>query len=524
MRNRSTPGSTSGSLFGLGNTTYPNLTTTPNPYPDDPINRSPRVVTDGNGPTLTGKRSISGTRSNNGVVREERDNRNRTTITTNPSGQNNFRGDSNRNSVRTVNPGGGGLKSGLNTVRGTPNNKRSVRNGDRREGVTGSKRSLERNDRERVDQSHRRDGDRKDHDPNRGRHGDRKLRGDDYHKRSPSHWTDHDHERGYHQHLKYWRDRRYYSGFYRGLTYSHRWGTFGYYYGPFILIDGYRYYSRYYYDNYYYDDYYDDIYYDNHRSGNRVILYEDSFYRGHNLELYAGQSIADLSHYLTTSDRSFNDLISSVKVYGEVTLVLYKHANFYGDRLYLHISVGDFSREGFVREFQDEVSSIEVLPGRYNAHGSSVYESDDYLKPDHGDPTSQSGSYLDSAGAGQLAALPPEPDSVYAPGNEGADRAVAHSLARVIIFDQPNFRGNRLELSAGDVISNLAIRYRDVGSSWDDSVASIQVLGGAEVFIYTGRDFYGEGIALDHDVVSLSTSPSLTQFAGSISSIVVKHP
>ncbi len=281
------------------------------------------------------------------------------------------------------------------------------------------------------------------------------------------------------------------------------------------MIDGYRYYSSNYYDDDYYDSYYDDAYYKSSRQTNRVILYEDPGYRGHNLELYAGQSIADLSHYQTGSDRSFDELISSVKIYGDVTLVLYEHTNFHGKRVYLHNSVNDFAGEAFTLALDDQVSSVEVLPGSYHSHGYEANESEVGFQSDASAPSPQ-------AEADPSVPLPLELESAYAPEEETSVLQPVDSGTVVILYDQPGFSGRRLELSVGNVIPNLAMRLRDVGSSWDDAVASIQVLGGGEVFLYTESDFYGAGIVLDYDVANFSLSPSLTEFAGEISSIVVK--
>ncbi len=368
----------------------------------------------------------------------------------------------------------------------------------------------------KKDQIHRRDGPGKKDDSHSGRGGKDRV-GGGYHYGGLSHlyWRGLGYGRGYYTYPSLWWDTRYSSRLYPGLNYSYRWRPFGYYYGPFILINGYRYYSPYYYDDDYYDSYYDDAYYNSSRRTNRVILYENAGYRGHNLELYAGQNIADLSHYQTGSDRSFDELISSVKIYGDVTLVLYEHADFHGDRVYLHNSMNDFSGEAFTLAFDDEVSSVEVLPGSYHSHGYEANESEVGFQSDEIIPSHQ-------AEADPSILLPPEVDGAYALEEETAVSQPADSGIRVILYDQPDFAGRRLELSVGNVIPNLAMRLRDVGSSWDDAVASIQVLGGAEVFLYTESDFYGGGIVLDYDVANFSLSPSLTEFAGRVSSIVVK--
>ncbi|MBC9889809.1 MAG: hypothetical protein F7B06_08175 [Opitutae bacterium] len=404
---------------------------------------------------------------------------------------------------------------GLGPSRGNPDSRRGQGVEDRRRGTPGGEHSVDGKNRGRNDQSHRGDGPGKKDDSISGRYG--KSRGGGYHYGGLSHlhWRGLGYGRGYYTYPSLWWDVRYSSRLYPGLTYSHRWRPFGYYYGPFILINGYRYYSPYYYDDAYYDVYYDDAYYNSSRRTNRVILYEDARYRGHHLELYAGQSIADLSHYQTGSDRSFDELISSVKIYGDLTLVLYEHANFHGDRVYLRKSVSDFSGEGFTLAFDDEVSSVEVLPGIYQSHGYEAYESEVGYPSGESNPSSQSE-------ADPSILLPPEVDSAYAPQEETAVLQSIDSGIGVILYDQPDFGGRRLELSVGNVVPNLAMRLRDVGSSWDDAVASIQVLGGAEVFLYTESDFYGAGIVLDYDVANFSLSPSLTEFAGRVSSIVVK--
>ena len=332
------------------------------------------------------------------------------------------------------------------------------------------------------------------------------------------HWRNLGYGRGYYTYPSLWWDIRYSSRFYPGLTYSHRRSSFGYYYGPFIRINGYRYYTPYYYDDAYYDVYYDDTYYDASRQTNRVVLYENPHYRGRNLELYAGQSIADLSHYQTGSDRSFDDLLSSAKIYGDVTLVLYEDANFHGDHVYLHYSVDDFFDETFTLSFDDKVSSVEVLPGINHWHGYEVLESEEGFPS--GEPNLS--SQASPAAVESSIPLPPEVDSVHAREEQLSVSETADSGVAVILYDQPGFGGHRLELSVGDVIPNLAMRLRDVGRTWDDAVASLQVVGGAEVFLYTESDFYGAGIVLDFDVANFSLSPSLTDFAGEISSIVVK--
>lgn len=483
VRNRSNPSRPSGTNLGLRQTVSPNPARDFNPYRNNRSSSSRSLESDHDDIFQSGVPIRGQVRSRSSVAGGGREHRNGTNLGV-PRGHREKTGPpggSTRPDHRGV-PG----KKGLDPPGRDPNSHRGYK-------PPGKK-----------DDSH----------PGRG--GKERF-GGGYHYGGLSHlyWRGLGYGRGYYTYPSLGWDIRYSSRLYPGLTYSHRWRPLGYFYGPFILIDGYRYYSPYYYDDAYYDVYYDDAYYNSSRRTNRVILYENAGYRGHNLELYAGQSIADLSHYQTGSDRSFDDLISSVKIYGDVTLVLYEHADFHGNRVYLHNSVDDFSDEAFTVAFNDEVSSVEVLPGSYHSHGYEAHESE------VGFQSGESNSFPQAEPDPSIP-ISPEVDSAYAPEEGIAVSQPADWGIVVILYDQSDFGGRRLELSVGDVVPNLAMRLRDVGSSWDDAVASIQVLGGAEVFLYTESDFYGAGIVLDYDVANFSLFPSLTEFAGKVSSVVVK--
>ncbi len=78
---------------------------------------------------------------------------------------------------------------------------------------------------------------------------------------------------------------------------------------------------------------------------------------------------------------------------------------------------------------------------------------------------------------------------------------------RVILFEHANFRGDFLVLYPGDVIDNFSGRTYANGNSLNDSVSSIRVEGGAEVYVYEQSRFRGAVLRLTDSVRDLSNRP-----------------
>ncbi|MCZ6675337.1 MAG: hypothetical protein O7C75_20600 [Verrucomicrobia bacterium] len=247
-----------------------------------------------------------------------------------------------------------------------------------------------------------------------------------------------------------------------------------------------------------------------------VVFYEHAGYRGDNLELRAGQSIFNLRDFKKSFYSTFNDRISSFRVFGEVTVILHRDAYFKGDNVYLYGSVIDFTEDGYLRKFNDEVSSIEIVPGIFDEH--------------HNVPATE-GGYGNSAYGSIQAPVGLEASSYpnYQSSSTGApvilDRSSSpgrsQSVARIFLYDQPNFQGNQFVMLPGSAEVDLSRLSKGGVGTWDDSIASIRVEGGAEVFLYTNAEFRGEGIALNESVPEISAGNGLNAFAQEISSVVV---
>ena len=266
--------------------------------------------------------------------------------------------------------------------------------------------------------------------------------------------------------------------------------------------------------------------YDNYDYGNYttynstepfVELYEHSRFRGESLQVFAGEAIYNLRDIRFDSYKSFNDRFSSIKVYGDVTVILYTDRDFKGEYIYLHGSHIDFSRDAYLRQFNDRISSIEVIPGIVNEadHRAGAR---DYLLNSHlldaspYQPPVSSTGYQTPVVANTVAEVPvtPSPNSV-----------IHAKPARVILYDQPNYKGNQIILTPGDVYVDLQTLSKGLAGTWNDCVSSIRVEGQTELFIYCDRDFSGDGIAIRYDVPNMAVDTNLVPFVNRISSVVV---
>jgi hypothetical protein len=90
-----------------------------------------------------------------------------------------------------------------------------------------------------------------------------------------------------------------------------------------------------------------------------AVLYEDANYRGSSLVLYPGEGIPYLSDYWLGWG-TWNDNISSVAVWGPVTVYLYEHSNYGGE-----VTVLNDHTAGF-HWWNDRVSSVWVDYSSYD--------------------------------------------------------------------------------------------------------------------------------------------------------------
>ncbi|MFP4542338.1 MAG: peptidase inhibitor family I36 protein [Opitutales bacterium] len=87
-----------------------------------------------------------------------------------------------------------------------------------------------------------------------------------------------------------------------------------------------------------------------------VVLYQDENYGGASFTVYPGEGIPSLRQYYADDWgwRTWNDLTSSVAVWGPVRVYLYKHSNYEGDYIVLEEHTPALQR------WNDEISSVWV--------------------------------------------------------------------------------------------------------------------------------------------------------------------
>ena len=75
---------------------------------------------------------------------------------------------------------------------------------------------------------------------------------------------------------------------------------------------------------------------------------------------------------------------------------------------------------------------------------------------------------------------------------------------RVILYQNSDYRGDSLVIYPGDVIENFSGQTFSNGASLNDSVSSIRVEGGAEVYVYSNAHFRGAMMRLTESVRDLT--------------------
>lgn len=87
------------------------------------------------------------------------------------------------------------------------------------------------------------------------------------------------------------------------------------------------------------------------------------------------------------------------------------------------------------------------------------------------------------------------------------DRDGRRDGPRVLVFQHAGFNGDVLVLYPGDVIDNMSGRTFENGAKLNDSITSIRIEGGAEVFAYENSRFRGEALRLTESARDLSGRP-----------------
>jgi hypothetical protein len=111
-----------------------------------------------------------------------------------------------------------------------------------------------------------------------------------------------------------------------------------------------------------------EIYRDDRNNGrnNSVCVFEDTDYRGRYQCFDSGDEVADLARY-----SSWNDRVSSIRIYGPARVTLYRDINFRGDRVTIDRNTPDLRRLRMTGSlsWDNQVSSFDVNGGRGRAYG-----------------------------------------------------------------------------------------------------------------------------------------------------------
>ncbi len=192
------------------------------------------------------------------------------------------------------------------------------------------------------------------------------------------------------------------------------------------------------------------------------VLYSDDSFRGRSFTLR--ESVSDL-HRLGMGDDA-----SSLCVPAGWGVVLYEDTNFRGDVLELSgpYSISDLKRQRPQgRDWGDRISSARVTPprrrvGRYD--GRLPRECDQH-------PV----IFQKDSFAGSVARLDRSIPDLHRLGmGDDASSICVPDGWRVVVFEDKNYRGDRLELYGPDAIQDLK-RDRPGGRDWGDRISSAQV-------------------------------------------------
>jgi hypothetical protein len=117
------------------------------------------------------------------------------------------------------------------------------------------------------------------------------------------------------------------------------------------------------------DIYRDDDFYRNDRRygrNNTICVFEDINYRGRYECFDSGDEIADLGRFT-----SWNDRVSSIRVFGPARVTLYRDINFRGDRITIDRDIADLRRVRMTASmnWDNQVSSLDINGGRGRAYG-----------------------------------------------------------------------------------------------------------------------------------------------------------
>jgi hypothetical protein len=186
------------------------------------------------------------------------------------------------------------------------------------------------------------------------------------------------------------------------------------------------------------------------RGDDRVCLYQDIHYEGWAECYRPGDQVATM--------RNHNDNVSSIRIYGRATIIVYDSTNFRGQAAEFASDVPDLGLRSLVgsRSWSDKIESFEV--GSLNNRRPAGFGS-----PGFGSPRAE------------------EPES------------------GICVYEDANYRGRSQCWIVGTQQNDLAR-----AGNWSDRISSIRVFGRTTVQLFRDHGFYGEELTIDQDVPDLA--------------------
>lgn len=190
----------------------------------------------------------------------------------------------------------------------------------------------------------------------------------------------------------------------------------------------------------------------------RVILFERPNFRGDSIEIRAGDSLDNLGHMRYPSGRKANDSVSSILIEEGASAMVHTAARFGGESLRLTRSVENLADlpVSSSETWNDAISSVRTEIASFPSRGRG--------------------------------------------GREGRE-------PRAILYRDPNFRGDSLEVFPGDNFDNLARVAFEGGRNANDAISSIRIVGGVRLSVFTAAGYAQEAFEITEDIADLARLP-----------------
>jgi hypothetical protein len=182
------------------------------------------------------------------------------------------------------------------------------------------------------------------------------------------------------------------------------------------------------------------------RGDDRVCLYQDIHYEGWAECYRPGDQVSTM--------RNHNDNVSSIRIYGRATIIVYDGTDFRGQSAEFASDVPDLGLRSLVgsRSWSDKIESFEV--GSFNNRRSPGF---------------------------------------------GSSRAEEQPESGICVYEDSNYRGRSQCWIVGTQQNDLAR-----AGNWSDRISSIRVFGRTTVQLFRDHGFYGEELTINQDVPDLA--------------------